>query len=305
MKMNKKWLIAVLAIALLVGGVSAAVIQWFGQIKVTTTVKQAVLVDGKSYPEIIEQTPTVGGGESFCRHHYLKSQTSVPVELQFVTAYVPVLVEGIEYGITTNYYKLFGFSDSKNTDATTISVEDLGCKVQWTITVDWDKVPFGASHAATALMIGDKDNNILYQIHNNDGVDPDYDVVTWLYSKYENGWYTGGETANNILVSDLDWVEASGGLETDGNIITITIDKTHLAFDEFKWVLRVPQEFTHPEFGWGDTDMTNTDTATVGEAIPETFTLEAGERLDFCICYDFDLLIQADTYTITTTVEPA
>jgi hypothetical protein len=84
-------LIAGLAIALLVGVVSAAVIQFFGQIKVTTTVSQAVLVDGHSYPYVIEELATVAGGESFCRCHSLQSQTSVPVKLMFETTYSPGL----------------------------------------------------------------------------------------------------------------------------------------------------------------------------------------------------------------------
>ena len=101
---RKKMLIAVLAIALLVGVVSAATISYFGRVKMTANVSQAVLVDGKIYPEITEQTADVAGGESFMRCHWLQSQTSVPVTVQFDTAYDPALWDN---EITTEIYEIF------------------------------------------------------------------------------------------------------------------------------------------------------------------------------------------------------
>ena len=101
---RKKMLIAVLAIVLLVGIVSAATISYFGQVKMTASVSQAVLVDGKIYPEITEQTADVAGGESFMRCHWLQSQTSVPVTVLFETAYDPALWDN---EITTEIYEIF------------------------------------------------------------------------------------------------------------------------------------------------------------------------------------------------------
>jgi hypothetical protein len=97
-------LIAVLAVALLVGIVSAATISYFGQVKMTASVSQAVLVDGKIYPEITEQTADVAGGGSFMRCHWLQSQTSVPVTVLFETAYNPALQDN---EITTEIYEIF------------------------------------------------------------------------------------------------------------------------------------------------------------------------------------------------------
>jgi len=91
---RKKMLIAVLAIALLVGIVSAATIQYFGQIQMTANVRQAVLLDGKDYTQMpITETPTVAGGEVLYRCHWLQSQTSVPVTVQFQTTYSPELTD--------------------------------------------------------------------------------------------------------------------------------------------------------------------------------------------------------------------
>jgi hypothetical protein len=94
-------LIAVLAMVLLVGVVSAAVIQYFGQIQMTANVRQAILLDGKDYTTMpITETVDVAGGESFWRLHYLQSQTSVPVTLKLETSYSPSLTDA---EITTTY----------------------------------------------------------------------------------------------------------------------------------------------------------------------------------------------------------
>jgi hypothetical protein len=97
-------LIAGLAIALLIGIVSAATISYFGQVKMTASVSQAVLVDGKIYPAITEQTADVAGGGSFMRCHWLQSQTSVPVTVLFETAYDPALWDN---EITTTVLEIF------------------------------------------------------------------------------------------------------------------------------------------------------------------------------------------------------
>jgi hypothetical protein len=97
-------LIAVLAITLLVGVVSAYVILWFGQVQMTASVKQAVLLDGESYPKVIEESADVAGGMVLYKCHWLQSQTSVPVTVQFETTYSPELTDN---EITTEILEIF------------------------------------------------------------------------------------------------------------------------------------------------------------------------------------------------------
>jgi hypothetical protein len=98
---RKKMLIAVLAVALLVGVASAAVIQYFGQIQMTANVRQAILLDGTDFSHPITETVNVTGGDSFWRLHYLQSQTSVPVNLLLETSYSPSLTDN---EIITTYH---------------------------------------------------------------------------------------------------------------------------------------------------------------------------------------------------------
>ena len=300
---RKKMLIAGLAIALMVGLVSASVITYFGQVKMTATVTPAVLLDGESYPTVIEETADVAGGESLCRLHWLESKTSVPVELQFVTTFSPALWAD---EITVAYYRVLGYRFVYESDSTDVTVEDLGCKVRWTMTVDWNHDDYKNGQAAWSVSIGVGDT-ILYQVHNNDGTDPKYPWGTYLYSEYVEGWHTA---TTNTPVTEIDGITGTGERYKTGNpdgVYTIEIDKTLLDCEEFKWVVWINYKNTSTTgtFSWSDTSTTNFHTAKVGTEIIDSFVLQPKETLNFLICYSFDVLIAPGDYTIYSTVKPA
>ena len=309
-------LIAGLAIALMVGLVSAAVITYFGQVKMTATVSQAVLLDGHSYPYVIEETATVAGGESFCRYHWLKSQTSVPVNVGFETTGVS--------GVTVTYWKIAWYKAVKTTPGgsgtivASITVEDLGASVKWTIDMDEACGYFKNGHAAVGLVIGIGDK-IVFQVHDNDGTDPHYPWGTWLLSFWDNehgtpwhGWHTGGPDYWNIPLTEVSGIEATGERDLTANptlVFTITINKGWLGCGEFKWAMALMGDtsntYTPGTFSWADETTANFHTATVGTEITAPFMLQPKEKLDFCIGYKFAELIEAGTYTIYSTVKPA
>jgi len=79
---------------LCIGIVSAAILEYYGQIQTTVDVKQAVLLDGKDISQMpIVESATVVGGEILYGCHSLQSQTSVPVTVQFETTYSPELAD--------------------------------------------------------------------------------------------------------------------------------------------------------------------------------------------------------------------
>ena len=318
---RKKMLIAVLAMALLVGVVTAA-IPWFGQINVTTTISQAVLVDGKSYADMpIEEMATVAGGESFCRAHYLTSRTSVPVTLQFETSSSPASNEihvtylkplgyeftGTSYEIVVGQYYPVG-----------ITVEDGECKVTWTFDMIAGKTLVGDGHWGYGLAISLDGTNAAFQIHNNDGTDAKYAWGTHLYSPYHDGaWHSGSPDFENIPVEDLSWVTCTGDRYFSNNptgIFTVTISKCMLG-EEFHWAVWFGVGgFYNPNNGYssypngfmwqGDVDGYYA-LAELAEELTSPFTLQPMEGLDFYICYKFDPLIEAGTYDIYTTIKPA
>jgi len=319
-------LIAGLAIALMVGLVSASVITYFGQVKMTATVTQAVLLDGKDYTEMpIEETATVAGGEFFLRPHWLKSQTSVPVGLEFETAIYPDSA-----GVTVSYLKSKGYKVTVETveyDATTyypiaVTVEDVGDWIQWTFNFfAYNSTPMqGGGHFAGAVIVSFDGVKPAFQIHDNDGACAAFPWGTWLYSPYDltgggwYGWHTS-EAAWNTEVTGIWWIEATGARDFSANPEGRFIVKIHKTMLDatFYWAVYANQfGFYAPNNGyscypagflWGTHEVFQT--ATIFEEIISSFTLYPGELLDFYIKYKFALTIYPGTYTIYSTVKPA
>jgi len=279
---RKKMLIASLAIALLVGVVSAATISYFGQVQMTATVKQAIRLDGQDYTPPITETVTVAGGESFCRYHYLTSQTSVPVELQFVT-------EGSDLnGITVTYLKSAGCSYNQYWKDLHVTVEDTGDGwLQWTYT-------YAASPTHTPKM------SVCINY-------PHGFAITTFDDGTHDGWYYAPDPdseATRVRLGDYagvttDWVKTTAS----SNVLTVAIKKTSLP-GTFAW----HGYANYNGIGvWIEIDASWTPTgyiALCGDPITSPFTLDPGERLDFYICYKFAENIAGGTYDINTKVKP-
>jgi hypothetical protein len=312
-------LIAGLAIALLIGVASAALISYFGQVKMTATVDQAVLLDGDNINNMpIEETATVAGGEFFLGSHWLQSQTSVPVNLMFET-YIP----GDSAGVTVSYLKSKGYKTTVTTVPIVgdykvdVTVEDIGDWIQWS----FNYFAHNTSNAAgdgkfEAGVIISLENGKKFQIHNNDGTVSKYDPGTWIYELYDgSGWWHGWFGSNSISIKDagITWVETEGDMYFRNNpegIIVIRIHKTMLDAT-FGWgVYASTAHFSsgipysrsaYPGNLWDG----GFESATIMEEITSPFTLNPGEYLQFYIKYKFAVNIYPDTYTIYSTVKPA
>ena len=324
---RKKLFLAILAITLLVGVASAAVISYFGQVQMTATVKQAVLLDGKDYDQMpITEEVEVAGGEFFLRRHWLQSQTSVPVDLMFKTSVSPD-----PNGVTVKYFKSSGYNITVTTQVKTelspdgipidVTVEDIGDWIQWTFNffAHNTSVAEGNGKFGGCVIISLDGTTPTFQIHNNDGTCSAFPWGTWLYSPYDPtgggwyGWHTS-EEAWNTKVEDIWWIEAEGDMYFTTNkqgILKVRIHKTKLDAS-FGWAVyasiahfsTIPYSISvYPaDFNWGSETF---ETAQILEEIPSPFTLYPGERLDFYIKYEFAVDIYPGAYTITTEVRPA
>jgi hypothetical protein len=340
---RKKMLIAGLAIALLIGIASAALIEWFGRVKMTATVNQAVVLDGVSYPTEIAETATVAGGESFCRYHWLQSQTSVPVALMFHTDYYP---DG--RGITVTYSTAILQQKGTGVAQWSTGTTHKGAYSVKLTTVTTDDiarayVPFGATTLAEIgrvsfwTYVTHADNQwvrpwVGIYLHKNPGVT----LEQWFADYYAGSpnvfyiqaepCYTDGYSGDfNVWQywdsegsHPLKWL----GLESPddpyhGPTLQEYIDGTAVtkgfASREYGTLYVVGIKF---QAGYGGTWANfegYVDDVTIGnepwdlELFPEdtSFTLQPHERLDFFICYKFAVDIYPYTYTITTTVKPA
>jgi hypothetical protein len=334
-------LIAVLAIALLIGTVSATLLTYYGRIETSATVGQSVLLDDKDINGMpITETISAVGGDKVGRCHWLRNRASVPVTVQLVSWGG----EGYGYyeypeGVTVTYHKPLGYSWSGKTVHTggakpyevDIKVVDGDCKVTWTFDfpIEGD---LGNGNMGVALVIATDGTGKgpAFQIHNNDGTDSNYAWGTWLVSPWgptiDDGWFGWHSGTLNKPVAELDWVSATGDRYKDGKLddptpnptgtFTITIAKCMLG-DEFHWAVwtgvggffNIAGNSAYPAaFDWTNpivNDEVNYAKATIMQPLAATITLLPFQRIDIVICYKFDKAIAPGTFTIYTEVRPA
>ena len=278
---RKKMALVALALILCVGIVSAAVLPYFGQVQMTATVKQAIRLDGQDYTPPITETADVSGGESFCRYHYLTSQTSVPVQLQFVTT-------PNEAGITVTYRKSVEYSYSKDWSSLHVTVVDTGDGwLKWTYT--YAVSPTHKPKMTVAINY------------------PHGFCITTFDDGTHDGWYYAPDGGTESKFADYSGGTYGGWVITtaSGNVLTVAIKKSALP-DTFLW--HGYANYNGQQV-WIEIDTTTWlptgHIALCGDPITSPFTLLPGERLDFYICYKFAEDIQGGTYYIYSTVYPA
>jgi hypothetical protein len=294
-------LIAVLAIALLVGVVSAATISYFGQVKMTANVTQAVLVDGHSYPYVIGETADVAGGESFCRYHWLTSQTSVPVTVLFETAYDPGLWDNEITTTIIPYMEVTGY-DSEDPFLPTHYKKYRYLYDADTGTDGWQITTLNGIDTITYkyMVLGDSSGfNKPYVVLDLD-TNADSIADIWIVEMMppeapsKDTWYEVTlDSGSKFHVPGTGWTQQSPGTlnEIKATYGSATVLKTSIAFGAF------PGAETYKAYGGiiqVDTFSTQID----------TLTLQPYEYLNFYICYKFDPLIEDGTYDIYTTIKP-
>jgi hypothetical protein len=295
---KKKTAILALALIFCIGIASAAVLEYFGRIVTTVYVKQAVLLDGKDITEMpITEEATVAGGESFCRYHWLTSQTSVPVNLALVT---DITYDG---GITVEYYKFgeltLGASDFAYRDPAVEYVSKVvvshgeGCAV-WAIDLNGSLI---SGHWSTGAQLLIATPEVIYTF----GISPGA-ASQPVYKEYN-----GGAWSSPLPVPE--------GMTAEGNVndehFVLKIPLKYLC--GAKWAINIEASWAghsgsyyaqYPK-GWGRWSNPTAGVADLLTPIGSQFTLAPGERLDFIICYKFATNIKPDIYTITTTVKLA
>ena len=294
MNKTRKMILAVIAILLTATLVSATLLPFFGQVTTTANVQQAVVVsaDGitwNNYDTPITHTipEPAPGGETFCVEQWIWNKASIPVTVSLDT--------NIYAGITTTYRipAVYSFNQTY-ANGVTITVGEEGDWLVWTFAF-----PEGSTTRRASV-------NIDYPlaitgseicIHNNDGQDPLYPVGTWLYTN--NGEIPG---SGNTPVSSLWWVTATG-TENGAENMVVRIHKTQIN-DEFHWHAYMARLGTTPIFtNFNGTTWDNFYYVDLwGAPLTAPFTLLSQQKLQFRICYAFDLHVGPGQYILTTTV---
>jgi hypothetical protein len=125
-----------------------------------------------------------------------------------------------------------------------VTVEDDGTWIIWNF--DFPVETFtgnGNLNVGLIIALDGEGQGPAFQIHNNDGTDPNYSWGTWLYSPWGptigDGWFGWHSGSDNNLVTSLSWVEATGNRNAPhgngGNgVMEIKIKKSQLG-ESFHW----------------------------------------------------------------------
>lgn len=313
-----------LALAMIGGLGSAAVLTHYGQITTSVTAEQSVLLDGLSWPdsqisdEVYENAP---GGETFCFKHMLENRASVSADVEFVSS-------GGGVGIDTTYWtidtpkkttiELTSKDESNNWDET----EDM----EGTLTYTTIGPTFDYSISASGLD-GDREYALIYYADE----DPRFDewenengMVIETFTTESDGTYDHDDASvdlNKHLPIANDWnlnPPASNDYCDNHNgyddydhcrgakfwiVPTTNLDGAKLTDwnpDEYLFetdlgvyfdcdISELPSDYPLAKYG--------------GEEVTGT-TVDSGEEKAFFVCHAFDIAITPGDYTITTNVDP-
>jgi hypothetical protein len=308
---RKKMLIAGLAIALLIGIVSAATISYFGQIQTTAKVKQAVLLDGRDFNQPLTETVNVAGGDSFWRLHYLQSQTSVPVSLVVTTDYDPDLTDDeivttYTTEITDDNTNFGSRSNEIVAIGTSLTLDQVfagdGLKYEYTVinggTYD------GASPIIAVLDLADGKHIVLFP-----GWGDRPKGSYYLQYSETVAYDSGANHYVDFVIYSADWVKQWSSVSTTPIYRPFSAVKSTGILNGNEVVTRVAIQ--HQGANTGEKDRLDL-LAFGGYSFPfiqiqdsAPFTLQPGQTVYFVARYKFAVDIYPYTYTITTTVKPA
>jgi len=307
------------ALALMAGTASAALLTYYGQITTTVDVQQSILLDGGDHLQInvdvVEEDAP--GGEEFCFKHHIKNQMSVPGEVELETIYDP---NG--GGITTTY-------DSEITDITAYPITDFGSRnnevcgkiykyhtldeifsgtgLQYGYTVVDGGTYNGASPIVAVLDLDDGRHIALFPGWGARADDTSHSLQ--FSGTVATATADGGSVPVDFALYPSDfssWLYGSG--PSYGDFEAIKADTVLLNGSE----VVVSISFQHQAANTGETDRLDwmdiefgderNDFVQPEELVP--FWIESGEEVSFCLCHQFPVNIPPNTYEITTEVIP-
>ncbi|WGI17974.1 hypothetical protein [Methanonatronarchaeum sp. AMET-Sl] len=131
-------------------------------------------------------------------------------------------------------------------DGATVDYEQTADEIEFVVDITDEEAMTGQGQdrIPVALFFADGENDIVAQIHNNDGVNHDFDVGEWLFDTGVEEWHDEGVEK----VTDNDYITVEGD-STEDSEFTITVDKDaeFLPDGEFGWAVSLIVDNTVPE----------------------------------------------------------
>jgi len=294
-------LIALVLVGMLtIGGVGAALLNYYGQVIQTPTVTQSVTITPGSHTF----TDAIAGN-TYCFLHEIENIAEVPAQVELATSYVPT-IDALDTVTKTSYYMPVDYSHSASyTDSgyasgdsvlgsdLAVAVVDAGEWITWTYTY-----ATSPTHTPKMTVAIDYPNGFAITTL-DDGSDgwfyaPDPDVVT---NRVRIADYNGENQ-----IAGYDWVDVSAV----GNVLTVSIHKSALLTEEcdtsFMW--HGYANYNGKQIWIETAAWQPIAEAIILEPLTGPFWVPAESTMDLLICYEFNVALETDTYTITTEVQP-
>ena len=309
--------LTVLIAAMFIGVATAGVLTYFGEIKTTANIEQAVVIgspgDWHNYDDPIEYTIDAIGGDTFCYDQWIWNKASIPVDVTFDTNECE--------GITTTYLtplvilKATGDSTAEWTDAEK-KIGSYSAKLFWDVSsrafVDID-IPEGMtindanSWSYWINAPEDYAPNLVFYLDTTGNGESDTTVSARPENDPPNAdvWYQiDQDTIGGYQGAYVVWEDGTGcpkykflWSDVQSNYGSAEILKVKIG----KGSIGTNQEITV----YVDDFTLNAETYGLDDIkvpLNTPFTLQPGQELPFRICYTFDLHCEG-TYVLTTLID--
>jgi hypothetical protein len=315
--MMKRTKILVLAVVLVIAIplVSATLLTYINEANVTANVTQAVKMDGRNFDEPINAEFNITGGCTYCIPHTITNDAcDEGIWLDFVHTGLPDL-QGITVTMNSNEQQLPYECIDLPDVAVGINAND-GADSYFDVILS--EVPDGytvANGEYNAWCVDEEDHMIRNIIHPftlyvacdpaNPYPDSDWSKVCWIINNkpdnltmnqiqtaiwyFIDGGYSGQDAAiwwliNTANVQGVNYVPAAGEL-------TCVVCYTDVAQNPGTQIIFI--EVTMPACS-----------GQCGKPMETPFYLGPGDSIEFCLCYDFNILIQGGQYHINSKLMP-
>jgi len=302
-----KFLLVFVVILVSVSLASASLLSYFGKITTTVDVQQSIQIDGMNWDEPLTEEIEAIGGCCYCFEHEVTNQGCEPMMLDWDIWGTPDL-EGIDVLFTREPYLgdlvinvLDGFAEYDDFDVYVGSTlvytyEAEGGDETWvehTIDLLPFEIPMDGTHTITIECTADEPWEH-FETYGQLAVD-----TIELYCEL-------GELCDSVDIGKTT-SEAPHNLIGWGPIEPANSGGAYGGIDDCRctWIT--------DDDPWASVDLTceyfcvgcGADECVGIEFMDEPFEILPGETIEFCICYDFDMLIAPQVYTIHAKLIPA
>lgn len=227
--LGKEISVTIVALLVMAGLGSAALLNFYGQITATVTIEQSVLLDGQTHNTIqkdFDGETGALGGQCYSFEHYLENKAGVPAKVEFTTT-------GEEAGVSASYHRTYETQEVKGNGWTQTEDNNNDCEMpefDWrtscqTVSPDTGNITLTGSVNLENFEVSPQEMDVWYRIglvsdesyneYVKGNLDDLHNLGVALIVQYNNGYVAGIQ-----LVPTMPFL----GSQSVGNSFDYTIE---------------------------------------------------------------------------------